>query len=235
MGSTLYTNAGDVVGFGRVDLSSTSNVAIEVLLKLDADACSGGGTAPSPDGSSRSSRTGSRTAEQPSTGPTWSSRSTPAVGTRTRTSSPATRRTCPAGTPSSPRAPAPRPTRRPSGTGSTSSTTSRRCRPPTASRSTSPPHPDLGPRGVPSPRGHGLTSGSWQRPSPTGRTPSCWKRRRLISLHARGVSCWQPDRRMGRLLRRGRRRRDVRVRVCRDELAEPRHADRPAVPGGLRG
>lgn len=46
MGSTLYTNAGDVVGFGRVDLSSTSNVAIEVLLKLDADACSGGGTAP---------------------------------------------------------------------------------------------------------------------------------------------------------------------------------------------
>ena len=217
-----------LVGFGRVDLSSTSRQrAIEVLIS----------STPTPAWWRHRPRRrmvlplvqGHRTAEQPSTGPTWSSRSTPAVGTRTYA---ATRRTCPAGTPSSPRAPAPRPTRRPSGAGSTSSrhhhAADRRLRSPSTRR-----RPD-GPLGVPSP-GACLTSGSWQRPSPTGRTPSCWKRRRLISLYAWACHARQPDRRMGRLLRRGRRRRCQGSRFARDELARTRHADRPAVPGGLRG
>jgi hypothetical protein len=47
MGSTLHTDGGDVVGYSRVDLAAGStNVAIEVLMKLDTDACTGGGTAP---------------------------------------------------------------------------------------------------------------------------------------------------------------------------------------------
>lgn len=46
MGSTLKTRTSQVVGFGRTDLKSTANVAIEVLIKLDADACDGGGAAP---------------------------------------------------------------------------------------------------------------------------------------------------------------------------------------------
>ena len=44
MGSTLYT---DSKGYGRTDLSDgTTNVAVEVLIKLDASACDGGGGAP---------------------------------------------------------------------------------------------------------------------------------------------------------------------------------------------
>lgn len=44
MGSTLYA---DSKGYGRVDLADgTTNVAVEVLIKLDASACDGSGTAP---------------------------------------------------------------------------------------------------------------------------------------------------------------------------------------------
>ncbi|MFZ4431562.1 MAG: hypothetical protein ACOYOQ_00045 [Microthrixaceae bacterium] len=44
MGSNLYT---DSKGYGRVDLADGStNVAVEVLIKLDASACDGGGAAP---------------------------------------------------------------------------------------------------------------------------------------------------------------------------------------------
>lgn len=47
MGSRLKTRENQVVGFGRTDLTSGStNVAIEVLLKLDADACTDSGAAP---------------------------------------------------------------------------------------------------------------------------------------------------------------------------------------------
>jgi hypothetical protein len=47
MGSTPYLDGSRVAGYGRKDLvSGSTNVAIEVLIKLDADACDGGGSAP---------------------------------------------------------------------------------------------------------------------------------------------------------------------------------------------
>lgn len=45
MGSTTKTYSGDVVGYGRTNLSSAVAVAIEVLIKLDADACTTGASA----------------------------------------------------------------------------------------------------------------------------------------------------------------------------------------------
>ena len=46
MGAESKTNVGgDVVGFGRKDLTSSAAVAVEVLLALDADACAEGSTA----------------------------------------------------------------------------------------------------------------------------------------------------------------------------------------------
>lgn len=46
IGSAVKIAADVVKGFGRRDLSATQNVAIEVLMQLDADACDGGGDAP---------------------------------------------------------------------------------------------------------------------------------------------------------------------------------------------
>jgi len=47
MGSTLYMDSARVAGYGRTDLTSGStNVAIEVLMKLDASECDGAGDAP---------------------------------------------------------------------------------------------------------------------------------------------------------------------------------------------
>ena len=46
LGSTLKTVDTTVSGFGRKDLVCAQNVAIEVLMKLDTDACSGSGAAP---------------------------------------------------------------------------------------------------------------------------------------------------------------------------------------------
>lgn len=46
MGATAKTDSGgDVVGFGRTNLSSSTAVAVEVLLELDSDACAEGSSA----------------------------------------------------------------------------------------------------------------------------------------------------------------------------------------------
>lgn len=46
MGSNLYMDSTRVAGYGRTDLSASTNVAVEVLMQLDSSACAGGGTAP---------------------------------------------------------------------------------------------------------------------------------------------------------------------------------------------
>lgn len=46
MASNAITDSGDVVGFGRRDLDSSSAVLVEVLIELDASDCSGGGDIP---------------------------------------------------------------------------------------------------------------------------------------------------------------------------------------------
>ncbi len=45
MSATVISSGGDVVGYGRTDLDSAAAVAVEVLVQLDADACTGGATA----------------------------------------------------------------------------------------------------------------------------------------------------------------------------------------------
>lgn len=45
MGSATKTRSTETVGFGRLDLSSATAVAVEVLLELDQDACAEGATA----------------------------------------------------------------------------------------------------------------------------------------------------------------------------------------------
>jgi hypothetical protein len=44
-GSTVYEGA-TVTGFGRKDLAANTNVAIQVLMRLDTDSCDGSGEAP---------------------------------------------------------------------------------------------------------------------------------------------------------------------------------------------
>lgn len=45
-GATLYTDAGDATGYGRKDLAANTNVAVQVLMRLDTDSCDGSGDAP---------------------------------------------------------------------------------------------------------------------------------------------------------------------------------------------
>jgi hypothetical protein len=45
MGAATKTDGGDVVGYGRLDLSSSTGVAVEILIELDADACAPGASA----------------------------------------------------------------------------------------------------------------------------------------------------------------------------------------------
>ena len=47
IGSSTYTDGVNVTGFGRKDLSCNQNVAVQILMQLDTDACAeGGGDAP---------------------------------------------------------------------------------------------------------------------------------------------------------------------------------------------
>lgn len=45
-GSALYEDGGSPTGFGRKDLAANTNVAVQVLMRLDTDACDGSGDAP---------------------------------------------------------------------------------------------------------------------------------------------------------------------------------------------
>lgn len=46
VGSTVKAAGGSVRGFGRTDLKCNQNIALEVLMQLDADACDNSGEAP---------------------------------------------------------------------------------------------------------------------------------------------------------------------------------------------
>lgn len=45
-GSALYEDGGSATGYGRKDLAANTNVAVQVLMRLDTDACDGSGDAP---------------------------------------------------------------------------------------------------------------------------------------------------------------------------------------------